>query len=281
MKYGIIPLNVGLAPDQMIKVAQHAEAVGIESVWTFEHVMMPVEYQSKYPYSPDGRMGAPPETPIIDPLIALSTIAAATSKIRLGTGVNILPQVNPLLIAKQAASLDVVSGGRFMLGVGIGWLKEEFDAMGTPFEKRGARFDDYVAAMKKVWAGDVVEHDSEYVSWSGFKSYPLPVQNPFPVHIGGSKGKIMQRIAQFGDGWFAPEGDPDSLKVRLRELEQECQKIGRDSSTIEISIGGGMNLDYLKRLRDVGVHRVIFPTAALGADVFKGLDAVAELSEKI
>ena len=174
-------------------------------------------------------MGAQPETPFLDPLIALTAIAANTSTIRLGTGVNILPQVKPMLMAKQAASIDVLSNGRLMLGLGIGWLEEEFDAMGTPFGKRGARFDDYVVAMKKVWSGDVVEHDSEFIQWSGFKSYPLPVQTPFPVHIGGAKGKIMERVALYGEGWYAPEGDPGRMASMLGQLKQTCERVGLES----------------------------------------------------
>lgn len=283
MKFGIIPINIGLAPDQMIKVAQHAEAVGIESVWTFEHVVVPLEYQSKYPYSPTGKMGAQPEAPFVDPMIALTAVAAATKTIRLGTGVNILPQVKPMLLAKQAASIDYVSGGRMMLGVGIGWLKEEFDAMDTPFERRGARFDDYIAGMKKVWSGEVVEHHGEFVNWSGFKSFPLPVQKPFPVHIGGSKGKIMQRVARYGEGWYAPEGDPERMQAMLKELQHACDEIGRDFNTIEITCSSGMDADHIKRLQDVGVHRVTFPTMALGGqgDVFKGLDNLGELCARI
>ena len=143
MKIGIIPVNVGVSSvDAMIGLARKAESVGVESLWTFEHAIVPNDYSSKYPYSADGKMGVTPETNFVDPLIALSAIARETSKVRLGTGVNILPQTNPLLLAKQAASLDFVSDGRFMLGVGIGWLREEYDAMGTPFERRGARFDE-------------------------------------------------------------------------------------------------------------------------------------------
>jgi probable F420-dependent oxidoreductase len=158
--------------------------------------MIPLDYQSKYPYSPTGKMGAPPETSLVDPLIALAAVAASTKKVRLATGVNILSQTNPLYLAKQAASLYFVSDGRFMLGVGIGWLRQEIDALGVSFERRGARFDDYVTAMRKVWSGDVVEHKSEFRNWSGFKSYPIPVQRPgVPIVIGGSKGKAFERIA--------------------------------------------------------------------------------------
>ena len=152
MKFGLVPVNVGVkSVDHIIGISQLAESVGMESVWTFEHVIVPEDYASKYPYSADGKMGARPDTNFVDPLIALTAVAAHTKPFKLDTGVNIVSQANPLLLAKQAASLDFVSGGRFMLGAGIGWLREEFDAMGVPFERRGARFDDYMVALKKVW----------------------------------------------------------------------------------------------------------------------------------
>jgi probable F420-dependent oxidoreductase len=269
MKLGLVPINIGIDdPARMVALAQAAETAGFESVWTFEHVIVPLDYRSKYPYNESGKMGAAPETPLVDPLIALSAIAAATRTIRLGTGVNILSQTNPLLLAKQAASLDFVSGGRFMLGVGIGWLEEEFVAMGTPFERRGARFDDYVAAMRKVWSGAVVEHQSEFLNWSGFKSYPLPRQNPLPVIIGGNKGKIYERIARLGNGWFVPGVDPDELKRQLAQLRVACEHVGRDVREIEITCmwpgtGGRTALDALAA---AGVHRAVVPTMALGAD---------------
>ena len=194
MKFGLIPINIGVeSVQQLVGAAQLAENCGYESVWTFEHVIVPVDYESKYPYDASGKMGAAPESPFVDPLLALTAVAASTKTLRLGTGVNILSQVNPLYMAKQAASLDFISNGRFMLGVGIGWLREEFEALGVPFERRGARFDDYVVAMKKVWSGEVVEHQSDFISWSGFKSYPLPVQKPhLPVVMGGAAGKIYE-----------------------------------------------------------------------------------------
>ena len=135
MKIGLIPINIGVdSLAKLVDMAQHAEASGLESVWTFEHVIVPLEYESKYPYNTSGKMGMPPETPMVDPLIALTAVAASTKNLRLGTGVNILSQASPLYLAKQAASLDALSGGRFMLGVGIGWLREEFAAVGGPFE---------------------------------------------------------------------------------------------------------------------------------------------------
>jgi probable F420-dependent oxidoreductase len=262
MKLGLIPINIGITDlAQMTGLARLAESAGFESVWTFEHVIVPIDYRSKYPYNDSGKMGADPETPFIDPLIALTAIAAATSTIRLATGVNILSQVNPLLLAKQTASLDVLSNGRFMLGVGIGWLEEEFVAMGTPFERRGARFDDYVQAMRKVWSGEVVEHQSEFLSWTGFKSYPRPLQDPMPVVIGGSKGRIYERVARHGNGWFVPGAHPGTIEGQLAELRRTCDRLGRDFAEIEITTmwSGQGGLDSLEALGSAGVHRAVVP----------------------
>ena len=290
MKIGLIPVNVGVKSiDDMIGLAQFAEGLGFESAWTFEHAIVPVDYASKYPYSQDGKMGVEPDTNFVDPLIALAAIAAQTKTLRLGTGVNIISQVNPLLLAKQAASLDFVSNGRFMLGAGIGWLEEEFNAMGTPFARRGARFDDYIVAMKKVWSGDVVEHQSDFVQWSGFKSYPLPVQQgrqqqdgqkQVPIVIGGSKGKVYERIAKHGDGWFAPTLNADQLAPMLASLKAACADVGRDYTSVEITsmwdAQGG--LDAVKAFADIGVSRLIVPLFALGK---KPVDSLGKFGEEI
>lgn len=277
IKIGLIPVNIGVPNvEAMLALAEKAEEVGIESLWTFEHVVVPVDYKSKYPYSADGKMGVTPETNFVDPLVALTAIAARTKRVRLGTGVNILSQVNPLMLAKQAASLDFVSNGRFMLGVGIGWLREEFDAMGTPFERRGARFDDYVVAMRKAWSGDVVEHKSEFLKWSGFKTYPVPLQKggmggakpSVPIVIGGAKGKAFERIAKYGDGWYAPSASFEQLEPLMKQLAAACGKVGRDPRSVEVTcmwvpaaepVG-----DATKRYEDLGVSRLVVPVMALG-----------------
>ena len=275
MKFGLVPINIGIAaPEQMITMAQTAEEAGFESVWTFEHVIVPVDYQSKYPYHKSGKMGGAPETPFVDPLIALTAIAAHTKSIRLATGVNIVSQTNALLLAKQAASLDFISGGRFMLGAGIGWLREEFTAMGVPFERRGARFDDYMVAMKKVWSGDVVEHESDFLSWHGFKSYPLPVQKPgVPIIMGGRAGKIYQRIAKYGDGWFIPGAKPDELPGMLADLRAACAAEGRNYDEIELTTMWGPRggADSLKLLADLGIARVVTVLDGSGIDDIKAI----------
>ncbi len=278
MKVGIIPINVGVSePEQMVTLAQHAERVGLESVWTFEHAVVPVEYASRYPYSPNGKMPASPETNFVDPLIALSFLAAHTKSLRLGTGINILPQANPLMAAKQVASLDFVSGGRFMYGVGAGWLEEEFNALGVPFEKRGARFDDYLVAIKKVWAGEVVEHQSGHIQWSGWKSYPLPVQKPHPpIVIGGTGDAALQRVVTHGDGWFAPTAGTKQLGSLIAKLREQAGRAGRDPGTIEITamwFYGGEGIESVSAYRDLGVSRLITPVYALGGGNFvEGLE---------
>jgi probable F420-dependent oxidoreductase len=279
MKFGLVPINIGVQSiEHMVDLATRAEALGFESVWTFEHVIVPVDYQSKYPYNDSGKMGADPETNFVDPLIALTAIAASTIRLKLGTGVNILSQANPLYLAKQAASLDFLSSGRLLLGLGIGWLKEEFEAMGVPFERRGARFDDYVSAMRKVWSGDVVEHESEFLSWHGFKSYPLPEQKSrMPIIVGGNKGKIWRRIARHGDGWFAPSTSAAEISQALEELRAACDAVQRDFSEIEITCmwTGRGGAEAIAALESAGVGRVVVPLPALGADPQEGLSRLA------
>ena len=281
MKIGIVSINVGgpATAEQMVEVVQHAEAVGIESVWTFEHVMIPTDYESKYPYAPSGKMGIPPEGWFVDPLISLAHVAAATKTIRLGTGVNIFPQTNPLLFAKQAASLDVLSGGRLTLGLGIGWLAEEYQAMGTPFERRGARFDDYLEAVKKVWSGEVVEHESEFLSWHGYKSYPTPVQKPHPpVLIGGSSKKMLQRVVNAADGWYAPSDSEEELATMIGELKQMAAQAGRPFDSIDVTINWRMakHPNSLPAYEELGINRAVVVLGTSGrSNLKKSIDLVA------
>lgn len=284
MKIGLIGFNINSASGkEIIETAQVAEAGGIESLWTFEHVMVPLEYESQYPYTENGRMAVIPETVMVDPMVGLAAVAAATSTIRLGTGVNILPQTNPLSLAKQAASLDFLSGGRLMLGLGIGWLEEEYVAMGVPFRQRGKRNDDYLAAMRKVWSGDVVEHESEFLSWHGFKSHPLPIQNPLPIVIGGSKGKAFERIAKYAQGWYAPRGGKEDLEQNMKQMRSTCEAHGRDPAEIEVStmwIPGPDN-DSFNRFEDIGVHRLIVPMYALAGSHTSPIDQINRFIDKV
>jgi len=281
MKIGIVSINVGgpATAESMVAVAQHAEAAGIESVWTFEHVIVPTDYESKYPYARSGKMGIPPEAWFLDPLISLAHVAAATKTIGLGTGVNIFPQANPLLFAKQAASLDALSGGRLTLGLGIGWLAEEYAAMGTPFKRRGARFDDYLAAVKKVWTGDVVEHESEFLSWHGFKSHPTPVQKPHPpILIGGTSTKTLQRVVKAAEGWYAPSDSQQELSEKIALLKEIAAQAGRPFESIDITTNWRIakRPDALPELEELGINRAVVLLGATGeSDPRKAIDLIA------
>lgn len=282
MKLGIVPINVGFtAPAQVTAIAQKAEQVGLESVWTFEHVIVPADYESTYPYASSGKMGATPQTPFLDPLIALAHVAAVTSTLKIGTSVNILPQTNPLLAAKQVASLDVLSGGRLLYGVGVGWLEEEFTAMGTPFARRGKRFDDYLVAMKKVWAGGTVEHESDFLKWSGFESHPLPAQRPHPpILVGGTSDAALRRVAHHGDGWVAPNAGVGPLKDLLERLRRIAEAEGRDFDSIEITSMWVYvkEPDALAEYEDLGVSRLLVPLLATGLEPMAGVEMLGKIA---
>jgi len=281
MKIGIVAINVGgpETTERMIETVQYAESARIESVWTFEHVIVPTDYDSKYPYAKSGKMGIPPEAWFIDPLISLAHVAAATKTIRLGTGVNIFPQTNPLLFAKQVASLDALSGGRLTLGLGIGWLAEEYQAMGTPFERRGARFDDYLEGVKKVWSGEVVEHESEFLSWHGFKSHPTPAQKPHPpILIGGVTTKTLRRVVNHAQGWYAPSDSLQELTEKIGELKEMAAQAGRPFESIDITTNWRITKhpDLLPELEELGITRAVVLLGSTGeADPKKAIDLIA------
>jgi probable F420-dependent oxidoreductase len=242
-------------------------------------VIVPTDYDSRYPYARSGKMPASPETWFIDPLISLAHVAAATNTIRLGTGINILPQTNPLLFAKQTASIDALSGGRLTLGLGIGWLAEEFKAMGTPFERRGARFDDYLEAIKKAWSGEVVEHESEFVSWRGFKSYPLPAQKPHPpILIGGATTKMLKRVIHDAQGWYGLGNSPQELGEKINALRSIAADASRPFDQIDITTNWRKinDADALSKLEDIGVTRAVAMLGATGEpDPRKAIDLIA------
>ena len=208
MRFGIVAANIVYweGPDA-VAAARAAEGCGFDSLWTFEHVVYPDEYASPYPGSPDGRLPMPPSTPIPDPLIWLSYIASATTTLRLATGIVILPQRNPLILAKELATLDRLSGGRLLFGIGVGWLKEEFEALGIPWEERGARADDYVAALRALWAGDGASFDGRFVSFSRVSSNPKPAQPSIPIVV-GSFGHVGTSERAVWETDFSPPPAP-------------------------------------------------------------------------
>jgi probable F420-dependent oxidoreductase len=269
MKFGVAFANVGpmAYAEGAVALAQAAEAGGFESLWTVEHTVVPAGYESTYPYSPTGRMPGPEDSDIPDPLIWLAYVAASTSTIRLGTGILILPQRNPIVLAKEVATLDRLSGGRVELGIGVGWLEEEFDAIGISFEDRGARTDDYVAALRALWTEDQATHEGTHSSFRDAISRPRPMQGSVPIVVGGHSKAAARRAGRLGDGFFPGKGSHEELAELIAVMRATAVEHGRDPDRIEITAGGNgalgsKALDEVKALADLGVSRVIVPPLA-------------------
>jgi len=240
VKLGLHALGIGTGAqrDVIDQVAQAAEQSGFSTLWAGEHVVMVDRSRSEYPYSDDGRIAVPSEADWIDPMIALSFAAAATSAIRIATGVLLLPEHNPVLIAKQAATLDRLSGGRLTLGVGIGWMREEFDAIGVPFARRAARTAEYVAAMRVLWHDDVASFDGEFVTFDSIRVNPKPVRNNvIPVMLGGNSDAALRRVVSWGDGWYGFNLDgPGAVQERMTALQRLCDEEGRHRSQLHVAV---------------------------------------------
>lgn len=283
MKFGIVPINLQelTNPELLIPFVQRAEALGYESVWTAEHVIIPKTYTSVYPYNPSGKLPFPADAAILDPLVALTFIAAATTRLHLGTGVNILPQTNPLYLAKWASSLDHLSRGRLMLGVGIGWLREEFAALGVPFARRGQRADDYLQALKAVWRGEEVNYQGEFVRWQGFLMRPRPAQpGGVPLIIGGVSPAAIRRTVRYGDGWYVIGRDLADYRTHLQALTEECARQGRDHRDLEITAYWNYyreGVESLAEYEELGIQRLLINVHALRErDVTTALERFAE-----
>jgi probable F420-dependent oxidoreductase len=281
MKFGIAFANVGpfAYPEFLTHLATEAERCGIESLWTVEHVIVPVGYRSEYPYDPSGKMPGPEDSPIPDPILPLAFAAAVTSKIRLGTGILILPQRHPFYVAKEMATLDVLSGGRAILGIGVGWLREEFDALGVPFDERAARTHEAVRAIRSLWQPDPEPFDGKYFRWGAVQSNPKPIQaGGVPVIVGGHTELAAKRAARYGDGFFPGRGDEQSLTALIGIMREECKRVGRDPSSVEITLPmPGAKLDRIRRYRDLGATRLTMaPPAYDKQGVTDGLDRFAQ-----
>lgn len=284
MKFGIIFANTGPFSDgpAAAAMARAAEEAGFESLWTVEHVVVPSGYESTYPYDPSGKMPGPEESPIPDPLVWLSFVAGATSTIRLATGILIVPQRNPVVLAKEVATLDHLSGGRLELGIGVGWLEEEFDAIGVPFSERGKRTDDHIAAMRALWSGDKASHHSDFTNFDDCISLPSPVGGSVPIHVGGHTDIAARRAGRLGDGFFPGKGNLDELSRSYAIARDTATEHGRDPDAIEFTAGGmtigGGAVDAVKGLEDIGVDRVMVPAFAFWGDT---ADALAKYGDEV
>lgn len=265
MKFGIAFANTGpfATGPGAVAFAQAAERAGFESVWTVEHVVVPAGYASPYPYSPDGKMPGRDDAPIPDPLVWLALLAGVTTTLRLATGILIASQRHPVVLAKEIATLDALSGGRTELGVGVGWLKEEFDALGVPFEERAERLDECVAAMRALWGEERATFHGRFTSFDDCISKPQPAA-PIRVHIGGHSPAAARRAGRIGDGFFPARGGHDELRELFATVRESAERAGRDPKAIELTTGGRgavgeRALEEVGALAEMGVGRVILP----------------------
>jgi probable F420-dependent oxidoreductase len=273
MDIGLFSIGVGRAadPDIIAQVARQAEAVGFDSIWAPEHVVLfdDAAYASPYPYNDTGRIGIT-DADLLDPFTALSFAAAHTQRIKLATGIFLVPQRHPLVVAKMVASLDRLSKGRFIFGVGIGWLKEEFRALGISPERRAQRTCEYLDAMRAVWAQANPSFEGEFCRFPAVKSLPKPVQQPHPpVVFGGNSAPALRRAVYHGDGWFGFNLLPQEAASSVKQLLQHAHEAGRSADELFIAVAPGdkmlqVTLDALKQYRDAGVKQVILrlPTAS-------------------
>jgi probable F420-dependent oxidoreductase len=278
MKIGLFGINFGACsvPEHAVRVARAAEEAGFESLWTGEHVVLP---DPQVPPSP-----VPPETPMLDPAVSLAFVAAHTSRVKLGTGIIILPQRNPLVLAKELASVDVLSNGRLIFGLGVGYLKPEFDALGVPFAAKGARTEDYLRAMLALWTQEKPSHEGRFVRFRGVQAFPRPVHKPHPpIVVGGHTAEAFRRALTFGSGWYGFALDVDGARRCIEGLEQAARELGRPRGLagFEVSVTPSVHLDLetARRFADLGVSRLIPVQMRGGVD--EQLELVARLGDEV
>ena len=265
--------NEHTSPEYIAAAAAMVEKLGYDSFWVPEHVLFFPEYESKYPYSEDGRIQGDPRS-LLDPLTALTYVAANTSKIRLGTGICLVPQRNPVYTAKQVADLDYLSGGRVDFGIGIGWLKEEFNALGVPWTDRAGRTEECIGVMKTLWCDELSSYQGKYFSFEAAYQNPKPVQRPHPPLIfGGESRAALRRVATLGQGWCTFNVTPESLAQGIDILQPLLEEQGRTISDISISVTPDrkhINQESLKRFEELGAEQIILPLFANNTDKLEG-----------
>ena len=280
-------MNIGISvplPAYHVDVgfmAKRAEELGFESFWCAEHPFIPVHSTSRFPGSEDGVI---PESysHFVDPFVALARASGATKTIKLGTGIVLVPERHPLLLAKEISTLDLFSGGRFLFGIGAGWLREETQIMGGDFDHRWTQTRESILAMKELWTKPAAEFHGKYYDFPLVKSFPKPLQKPHPpVLLGGSAKNILERIIAWGDGWLPNRVTPEKLREGRATLDRLAKDAGRDPSKITISVHGQpADRDLLRRFHDAGANRVIVrppvvkTESEMGTELSRMADAV-------
>ena len=256
MKIGVSMFVTGTSIDVAV-LAKKAEELGFESLWLPEHPTIPVHTTSPWPGSRDGVMPTY-YSQIVDPLVALARASAVTSTLKLGTGICLVPERNPILLAKEVASLDYFSGGRFLFGVGIGWLREEIELF-VKFEDRVRYTQESILAMKEIWTKEESQFHGKLIDFPPIKSFPKPVQKPHPpIYLGGDAKNVFERVMALGDGWMPIRVTPARVREGRGELDRLAEESGRDPSTLEVTVFGlGPDPVLIKEFEDAGASRVI------------------------
>jgi len=285
MKIGFAFIGAGLAadPDIISLIATTTEACGYHSLWAPEHIVLLDQYAAKYPYTQDGVMPFPNmKIDLLDPFLALTYAAAATKRIRLGTGICLLPERHPVIAAKEVASLDTLSKGRFDFGVGIGWMKEEFDALQIPWPKRAQRTRDYLAAMQALWTQAESAYQGEFTEFKPVRSFPKPVQNPHPpIIFGGESEAALKRVGEIGNGWWGVNVAPDAAKAHVAAIKRYAGAAGRDPSTLSYAVspqlGGPISRAEVEQFANAGIDQVVVGAFCASGDEYKKvIEATAE-----
>ncbi|MFZ2059951.1 MAG: LLM class F420-dependent oxidoreductase [Candidatus Binatus sp.] len=267
MNVGLFALGIGTGarPEAILKTAAEAERRGISTLWVGEHVVLFDRQESKYPYAESGEFPLPGGADWLDPFITLTFAAAVTKTIRLATGICLVPEHNPLVLAKEVASLDRLSGGRFALGVGIGWSAEEFAALGIPFERRAQRTREYIEVMRLLWSVDVTSFHGEFVNFDAAKCFPKPERRAkLPIIFGGESGPALKRTADIGNGWFGFNVGPDDAGPLADKLRAMVKANRRDEGEVEIIVSPytkKITVDDLKKYGDAGVNELVIITS--------------------
>jgi probable F420-dependent oxidoreductase len=287
MKFALHFGNITLPePDGAKRLAIAAEAAGFDTVIAVEHVVLPTEYRSTYPYAASGRLPGGPDANLPDPLFWLTYVAAVSTRLRLMTGVLILPQRNPVVLAKELATMAYLTGGRVSLGIGVGWLREEFEAVGVPFERRGARANEYIAAMRALWRDDDARFAGEFVDFSGANCNPKPPGGAVPIIVGGHSEAAARRAGRIGDGFFPGTGAQVDIAPLIDLARETAAAAGRDASALEITTGcpealpgaAGDPLAAIAERTAAGVDQVALPLPAFMPDFET---AIARFGEEV
>lgn len=266
MDVGVIIPNAGpkALPEHIVTVAKWAEELGYHSVWVTDHVTLPEQCDSYYPYRSHGRWDYPSDTYWLDPLLSLQWAAAVAPSIRIGTSILVVPLRNPLLLAKQISTLDYLTGGRVILGAGAGWMKEEFDIIGQSYENRGRRLLEMIRLMRRCWTGELVDFDGEFYKVSGFKMHPTPVRKDIPVIWGGHSDAAIRRCARTGDGWHPTQITIEQLTEGLGKLARFCEEYQRDPRSILVVARPGNTYAITDETHakhvELGVQHLVFDT---------------------